>query len=133
MVITFNEFTIATLKKIFLKLFNNAFCAYVCERTKNIKVRHNIQFWRHWARVALFETVLIYFFFFILHLLISLFALLIKKVVFNEISYITYNYFHNILRFFDFLSSFLSPQVDRCAIITYKHGKYELPHEFQTS
>ena len=25
---------------------------------------------------------------------------------------------------------FLSPQVKRCAIITYKHGIYELPNEF---
>ena len=25
---------------------------------------------------------------------------------------------------------FVSPQVKRCAIITYKHGIYELPHEF---
>ena len=24
---------------------------------------------------------------------------------------------------------FLSPQVKRCVIITYKHGIYELPHE----
>ena len=28
-----------------------------------------------------------------------------------------------------FYQSFLSPQVKRCAIITYKHGIYELPHE----
>ena len=34
--------------------------------------------------------------------------------------------------FWDFLmfhQIFLSPQVKRCAIITYKHGIYELPHE----
>ena len=28
-----------------------------------------------------------------------------------------------------FYKIFLSPQVKRCAIITYKHGIYELPHE----
>ena len=28
-----------------------------------------------------------------------------------------------------FCQIFLSPQVKRCAIITYKHGIYELPHE----
>ena len=31
--------------------------------------------------------------------------------------------------FFMFLEIFLSPQVKRCSIITYKHGMYELPHE----
>ena len=40
-----------------------------------------------------------------------------------------YNNLHNILRLFDVLPNFLSPQVKRCAIITYKHGMYELPHE----
>ena len=28
-----------------------------------------------------------------------------------------------------FYQIFLSPQVERCAIITYKHGIYELRHE----
>ena len=28
-----------------------------------------------------------------------------------------------------FYQFFLLPQVNRCAIITYKHGMYELPHE----
>ena len=28
-----------------------------------------------------------------------------------------------------FYQIFISPQVKRCAIITYKHGIYELPHE----
>ena len=28
-----------------------------------------------------------------------------------------------------FYQIFLSPQVKRCAIITYKHSIYELPHE----
>ena len=28
-----------------------------------------------------------------------------------------------------FYQLFLSPQVKRCAIITYKNGVYELPHE----
>ena len=40
----------------------------------------------------------------------------------------TYNRFHkrDVLKFYQI---FLSPQVKRCAIITYKHGIYELPHE----
>ena len=25
---------------------------------------------------------------------------------------------------------YLSPQVEQCAIVTYKHGIYELPHEW---
>ena len=29
-----------------------------------------------------------------------------------------------------FYQVFLSPKVKRCAIITYKHGIYELPHEY---
>ena len=29
-----------------------------------------------------------------------------------------------------FYQIFLSPQAKRCAIITYKHGIYGLPHEF---
>ena len=28
-----------------------------------------------------------------------------------------------------FYQIFLSPQVKRCAIITYKHGIYDLPHK----
>ena len=28
-----------------------------------------------------------------------------------------------------FYQIFLSPQVNHCVIITYKHGKYELPNE----
>ena len=28
-----------------------------------------------------------------------------------------------------FYQVFISPQVKRCAIIAYKHGMYELPHE----
>ena len=28
-----------------------------------------------------------------------------------------------------FYQVFFSPQIKRCAIITYKHGIYELPHE----
>ena len=28
-----------------------------------------------------------------------------------------------------FYQFFRSPQVNRCAIITYKHGMYEVPHE----
>ena len=30
-----------------------------------------------------------------------------------------------------FYQSFLSPQVKRCAFITYKDGIYELPHELR--
>ena len=37
-----------------------------------------------------------------------------------------YSHFHNI---FDVLPIFFSPQVKRCAIISYKHGIYELLHE----
>ena len=40
-----------------------------------------------------------------------------------------YFHFHNILRLFDVLPNFFSPQVKRCAIISYKHGIYELLHE----
>ena len=40
---------------------------------------------------------------------------------------ISYNQF--LLRLFDVLQVFLSPQVKRCTIITYKHCTQELPHE----
>ena len=40
-----------------------------------------------------------------------------------------YNHFYNILRLLMFCQIFLSPQVKRCAIITHKHGIYQLPHE----
>ena len=40
----------------------------------------------------------------------------------------SYNQFHNILRLSDVYQIFLSPQVKRWAIITYKHRIYELPH-----
>ena len=43
-----------------------------------------------------------------------------------ELNLCKYNHFY-ILRLFDVI--FLSPQVKRCTIITYKHGIYELPHE----
>ena len=39
------------------------------------------------------------------------------------------NQFHNILNLFNVYQIFLSPQVKQWAIITYKHGIYELPHE----
>ena len=42
-----------------------------------------------------------------------------------------YNQFYNILRLFDVLKSFHSPQVKRGAIITYKLGIYELSQELQ--
>ena len=35
------------------------------------------------------------------------------------------------LDFLMFYQIFLSPQVKRCAIITYKHGIYELPQEIR--
>ena len=41
----------------------------------------------------------------------------------------TYNHFHSILRLFDVDQIFLSPQVKLWAIITCKHGIYELPHD----
>ena len=34
---------------------------------------------------------------------------------------------------FLFFQIFISPQVKQCAIITYKHGIYELPHELQSN
>ena len=37
--------------------------------------------------------------------------------------------FINFLDFLMFYQIFFSPQVKRWAIITYKHGTYELPHE----
>ena len=37
---------------------------------------------------------------------------------------------HNILRLFDVLPNFISPQVKRCAIITYRLGIYDVPHKF---
>ena len=43
----------------------------------------------------------------------------------------SYNNFHNILRLFDVYQFFLSPQGKRCAIITYKHGIYELPNDLR--
>ena len=36
---------------------------------------------------------------------------------------------HNILKLFDVLHIFFSSQVKRSAIISNKHGIYELPHE----
>ena len=40
-----------------------------------------------------------------------------------------YNHGRNILRLFDTLQSFFSPQVKRGVIISNKHSIYELPHE----
>ena len=42
---------------------------------------------------------------------------------------VSHNHFHNILRLLMFYQVLLSPQVKRWAIITYKHGIYELPHK----
>ena len=39
-----------------------------------------------------------------------------------------HNYRYYILRLFDTLPNFLFTQEKRCAIITYEHGIYELPH-----
>ena len=39
----------------------------------------------------------------------------------------SYNQFHNILSLF--YQAFLSPQVERWLIITYKHGTHEFPYE----
>ena len=40
------------------------------------------------------------------------------------------NHFHNILRLFDVFPNFPFTTCDkRCAIIIYKNGTYELPHE----
>ena len=47
----------------------------------------------------------------------------------NLIAQIEINHFQNILRLLMFYQIFLSPQVKRCVIITYKHGLYEFPHE----
>ena len=45
----------------------------------------------------------------------------------------SYNHFHNMLRLLSNVEMFYRilrlPQVKRCAIITYKRGIYELPHE----
>ena len=41
----------------------------------------------------------------------------------------TYNHFHKILRPFDVLPNLFFLQVKQCAILTYKHGIYKLPHE----
>ena len=39
------------------------------------------------------------------------------------------NQFHNISNLFNDYQIFLCPQVKQWAIITYKHGIYELPHD----
>ena len=44
----------------------------------------------------------------------------------SKISTIIFLIFREFLMFFEI---FLSPQVKKCAIITYKHGICELPHE----
>ena len=48
-------------------------------------------------------------------------------VVARTYQFQNYNRFHNILRPFDVLPNFLSRQVKGWAILTYKHGIYELP------
>ena len=47
----------------------------------------------------------------------------------NECLTGNYNQLHNIWDFLMFYQTFLSSQVKRCAIITYKHDIYELPLE----
>ena len=51
------------------------------------------------------------------------------EVLFKKLQ--AYNHFPNILRLFDVLPNFpftTSETMKRCAIITYKHSIYELPH-----
>ena len=50
------------------------------------------------------------------------------RVLVNAERYI-YNQFYNILRLFDILSNFPFTKSETIAIITYKHGIYELPYE----
>ena len=50
-----------------------------------------------------------------------------KKI--NSKGYFEDTQFENILRLFDISPIFPSPQVKRWEIISFKHGKYELPHE----
>ena len=42
---------------------------------------------------------------------------------------ISYNHFQNILRLFEVLPNFTSPQVKRC-LFTYKHGKIRVASRF---
>ena len=46
-----------------------------------------------------------------------------------KLKFDTDSHFHNIFRLFMFYQIFVSPLVKRCAIITYKHGIYQLPQE----
>ena len=43
------------------------------------------------------------------------------------------NHFHYFWDFLMFFQIFFSPQVKQYAIITYKHGTYDLPHEMPNS
>ena len=52
-----------------------------------------------------------------------------RGVANDSVVRLSYKHFHNILRFLDVLNNFLSPQVKRSTIVTYKHGINELPHE----
>ena len=65
-------------------------------------------------------------------------SLILKNYVKNRFRYVfddivkSFMMEHNDIQsiiFCDFLAFFLSPQVKRYAIITYKYGIYELPHE----
>ena len=47
-----------------------------------------------------------------------------------HVPYRSYNQFHNILRLSDVLPNFPFTTSERCAVITFKHGTHELPHEF---
>ena len=51
-------------------------------------------------------------------------------LIWKFITWIPIIIFTILLEFLMFYQIFLSPQVKRCAIITYKHRIYELPHEF---
>ena len=53
-----------------------------------------------------------------------------KKILRKKIYYLSGNgTFYIFWDFLVFYQIFLSPQVKQCAIITYKHGIYELPQD----
>ena len=49
-----------------------------------------------------------------------------RVLIIARCSMTAYDHFHKIFRLFDVIQILRSPQVKRCAIITYKHGIYEL-------
>ena len=86
--------------------------------------------WRHLHHYGVFfvnfEQILRLF---LLFLLLNL--NIITGMVLKTILHIFKNcyQFLNILRLFNVLPRFLSPQVKQCAIITYNHSIYELPYQ----